>query len=137
MHVDRLLLLSISSHPPLVKGTINARLPTLMLVTEQVDFRIKNKYFVYIVKQERNVRRLWHSVFLLSIQNYDNLWDLSYLKYPSFQKTYTEQTYIMVYESSLVLLFIQKDEQVNTSITILTWKYLRTWWSWLSTARKV
>lgn len=137
MHVDRLLLLSISSHPPLVKGTINARLPTLMLVTEQVDFRIKNKYFVYIVKQERNVRRLWHSVFLLSIQNYDNLWDLSYLKYPSFQKTYTEQTYIMVYESSLVLLFIQKDEQVNTSITILTWKYLSTWWSWRSTARKV
>lgn len=36
----------------------------------------------------------------------------------------------MVYESSLVLLFIQKDEQVNTSITILTWKYLSTWWSY-------
>lgn len=68
MHVDTLLLLSINSHPPLVKGAINARLPTLMLVTEQVDFRIKNKYFVYIVKQERNVTRLWHSVFLLSTQ---------------------------------------------------------------------
>lgn len=47
------------------------------VVTEQVHLWIKNKCVVQSQRQERTVKRLWHLAPLLSVQNYDNPWDLS------------------------------------------------------------